>query len=155
MSQEILQRSFGRRLAGVDYTDRVGTYAVIFDGEGRIAVVQTSTGYFLPGGGIERNETHAECIRRECLEETGLAVEADAFVCKTDKYLWSDTLNYYMHGISYFYLCKIAGSVEAPVEADHELLWLTPEECVERLFPEHQFWAVEQAIIIASGGLRA
>ncbi len=133
----------------------MGAYAVIFDGEGRIAVVQTSTGYFLPGGGIDRDETHAECIRRECLEETGLAVEADAFVCKTDKYLWSDTLNYYMHGISYFYLCKIAGSVEAPVEADHELLWLTPEECVERLFPEHQVWAVEQAIIIASGGLRA
>ncbi|MGE7918290.1 hypothetical protein ACQKM9_04985 [Viridibacillus sp. NPDC093762] len=36
----------------------------------KIAVIQTSDGkYFLPRRGIEKSETHEECLKRESLEE--------------------------------------------------------------------------------------
>lgn len=127
-----------------DYRDRVGAYAVIFNDENKVPVVKTSTGYFLLGGGIENNETHEECIVRECLEEVGIMVKVKEFVCKGDKYHWSDTLKYYMHGIGYFYYAEIIGNSNNLTEDDHELIWLSIDECIKKLFLEHQAWAVEQ-----------
>lgn len=121
-----------------DYRDRVGAYAVIFNDENKIPVVKTSTGYFLPGGGIENNEAHEECIVRKCLEEVGIMVNVKEFVCKGDKYHWSDTLKYYMHGIGYFYYAEIMGNSNNQTEDDHELIWLSIDECIEKLFLEHQ-----------------
>ena len=140
------ERSFGEKLAGVEYRDRVGAYAIIFDAELKVPVVQTSTGCFLLGGGLDAGESHADCIRRECLEEAGLAVDVGPLVCKGDKYHWSDTLGYYMHGVGYFYLAKSHGQVATPKEEDHELVWMAAEQCIDSLFLEHQAWAVEQAL---------
>jgi len=51
------------------YTKRPGAYGIIENDDGLIAVIKTKTGYFLPGGGIEENESPEECLARECLEE--------------------------------------------------------------------------------------
>lgn len=38
----------------------------------KVLSVQNSRGhYFLPGGGIENEESYQECLEREMLEETG------------------------------------------------------------------------------------
>ncbi len=142
----MLERSFGEKLVGVEYRDRVGAYAIIFDEKLKVPVVRTSTGHFLLGGGIDEGESHLDCIRRECLEEAGLAVEVGPLIGKGDKYHWSDTLGYYMHGVGYFYLARSLGQVAAPQEADHELVWMDAEQCIASLFLEHQAWAVEQAL---------
>ncbi len=34
----------------------------------------------IPGGGIELDETEAQCVRREMLEETGLSVQVDSLL---------------------------------------------------------------------------
>lgn len=47
---------FGDRLANVDYVERPGAYAIIHDGEGSIAVVETASGLHLPGGGLGDSE---------------------------------------------------------------------------------------------------
>lgn len=59
----MLVKSFGEKIKGIEYKDRVGSYAIIFDSNDSIAVVHTSTGYFLLGGGLDNNETHEECIK--------------------------------------------------------------------------------------------
>ena len=144
----MLEKSFGEKLQGIEYTDRTGAYAIIFSSQNQIPVVRTSTGYFLLGGGIENNETHEQCIIRECIEEAGLEVEVNDFICKGDKYHWSDTLKYYMHGIGYFYYAKLIAKVSEATEADHHLVWFSAQECYDKLFLEHQAWAVEQAVLM-------
>lgn len=142
----MLEKSFGEKKENINYTDRVGAYAVIFSGN-KIAVVKTSTGYFLLGGGIDALENYEECIKRECLEEAGLSIKVNDFICKGDSYRWSDTLKYYMHIIGYFYFADLIEKSAEPTEEDHELVWLDIEDCCEKLFLEHQAWAVKQAVL--------
>ncbi|MBI4660965.1 MAG: NUDIX domain-containing protein [Verrucomicrobia bacterium] len=59
---------FGVALPGCSYELRPGGYAVLRDGTGRIAVVVTSHGCFLPGGGQEAGESPVQALRRETIE---------------------------------------------------------------------------------------
>jgi len=56
---------FGTRLDGIDYIDRPSVYAVIENKHRQIAVIVTSNGYFLPGGGIDPSETEVDALKRE------------------------------------------------------------------------------------------
>lgn len=135
---------FGEKQTGIEYQDRVGAYAVMFDENNRAAAVRTKTGYFLLGGGIENGETDQECIIRECLEEAGCLVEVGQHICQASKYHWSDTLAYFMHNIGHFYLTRLVHLDSIPIEEDHQLVWLNRKECAQKLFLDHQAWVVEQ-----------
>ena len=62
---------FGVADRSARYTEREAAYAVILDADRRAAVVHERQGVFLPGGGIEANESPAEALLRESLEECG------------------------------------------------------------------------------------
>jgi 8-oxo-dGTP diphosphatase len=53
------------------YTEREAAYAVILNADRRAAVVHGRRGLFLPGGGIEADESPEEALQRESLEECG------------------------------------------------------------------------------------
>ncbi|GAA5416969.1 hypothetical protein Pryu01_02008 [Paraliobacillus ryukyuensis] len=73
---------FGNKKKNVDYSVRKGAYAIIFnDSKDKVLAVQTLNGnHFLPGGGIENNESDKECLKREMLEETGYQVAIGSFI---------------------------------------------------------------------------
>lgn len=52
----------------------IGVRAVVFDPEGRVALVRHSyiAGWYLPGGGVEKRESADAAIRRELREEVAL-----------------------------------------------------------------------------------
>lgn len=52
----------------------LGVRALLLDPAGRVALVRHSyrTGWYLPGGGVDRGESMAAAIRREISEETGI-----------------------------------------------------------------------------------
>ncbi|WP_157950082.1 NUDIX domain-containing protein [Vallitalea okinawensis] len=143
------EKTFGQKKLNEIYVERVGAYGVGFDENGKIPVAMThlynrKEGYFLLGGGIEGDEKHSECIKRECLEEAGLSVTPKNFVCKGDYYHFIEQTKTSFHGIGYFYYMEINKVVSKPTEPDHFLVWLTIDEIREKLFLPHQIWAVEE-----------
>jgi 8-oxo-dGTP pyrophosphatase MutT (NUDIX family) len=53
----------------------LGVRGAVFDGEGRLFLVKHSytPGWYLPGGGVEPGETVEEALKRELMEEGGIA----------------------------------------------------------------------------------
>lgn len=58
-----------------DATYRVSAKALVFDSEGRLLVFKDDHGnYEMPGGGWEHGESFDECLKREFMEEAGVAL---------------------------------------------------------------------------------
>jgi len=142
----MLEKTFGVRLENKQYRNREGVYAIIFNNDNKVATVKTLNGNFLIGGGIENEETHQECLKRECLEETGFNIDIKEFICKADTYKYADLLNCYFHPIGYFYFAELKDKVEEPKETDHQFEWISIEELKDKMYLEHQRWAINQTI---------
>ncbi|MBU5213903.1 NUDIX hydrolase [Heyndrickxia oleronia] len=134
--------TFGQKEDAKQYIKRPAVYCLMFNKQkDRIAIIKTGDGkYFLPGGGIENNETHEGCIKREALEEMGMEIELGHFIGCAQRYFFST--NEYKCYLSegYFYLCEMGKQVSEPT------VWVEPIRAVENLFHEHQIWAVHEAL---------
>jgi 8-oxo-dGTP diphosphatase len=136
---------FGDKLRGVHYTERIAVYGIVVNYDGKVATIKTPTGYFLPGGGSENEETHEECLKREFIEETGYEIEIGRYIGEASLYHITNT-GQYKKGIGHFYNVKLKSEAVNKIEEDHELLWLEPNKCAKYLFSEHQAWAVLEAL---------
>lgn len=136
---------FGTRAVGVEYIVRPGAYAVVFDSSGRVAVMRNSSGYYLPGGGIEAGESEERALEREVLEECGCAVAIDRRLGVAIQYLVAAYEGAFAKRGTFF-LARFTEQVCDPIEDDHELVWLTAAEARERLEHASQWWAVETAL---------
>lgn len=134
-------RFFGEQLPDKKYIDRPGAYLIAAE-YGKIAVILTGKGLFLPCGGTESSESDADCIRRELLEETGCEAEVGAFLCVAESYSEHETLGFF-HPIQFYYTGRIGKCIREPSAPEHKLLWQPPENVRGKLFPEMQNWAIE------------
>lgn len=147
MAATMAHRIFDAPCPGARYHTRAGAYLIAVAGS-KIALIQTPKGYFLPGGGLEPGETHAACIRRECLEETGFRVRVGALLCSAESYLPHESIGYF-HPVQHYYVGAFLEYACAPVETDHALVWLPCAEAAGRMFVEQQAWAVRRALEMA------
>lgn len=138
---QMADKVFGEK-KDVQYTDRVGAY-LLYVKNGKLAVIKTGKGYFLPGGGIEGNETHQECIIRECLEETGISADVGEYICSAESFLYHEKIGYF-HPIQYYYAGEFPEKVSEPSETDHKLVWIDAELAKEKMKVEQQRWAVKK-----------
>ena len=134
---------FGRPEAGADYLLRPGGYAVILHGE-HIAVVETPSGLFLPGGGCEAGEDAAAAAVREAFEECGLRIELGAALGVADELVYSRSESRHWRKRCSFFLAR-ATAQEGGCEADHVLRWLPRAAALEQLRDGSQRWAVARA----------
>ena len=139
----MFHKVFGEKVEGFSYQTREGVYAIIFDGN-RLATVKTNKGHFLLGGGLDQNESHEDCLKRECLEEIGYDIEIKGGICKTEGYHLIGSTNYHM--ISYYYSVELKTKVQKPMEKNHVLEWVLLSQLEEKMFLNHQVWATKQAL---------
>lgn len=114
----------------------------------KIAIIQTSDDkFFLPGVGMEKNESHEECLKREALEEMGMDINIGHFIGCAQRYFYSTNDNKYYLSEGYFYLCDKGRQISSkPFEIDHFLKWIEPMQAIDCLLHEHQSWAVNEAL---------
>jgi 8-oxo-dGTP diphosphatase len=143
MSSEIPE--FGERKPGAPYVLRPGGYAVIFDAEGRLAVVANEQCLHLPGGGQEAGETAQEAAVREVAEESGLRVALGPLIGVADELVGARMEEARFRKRCSFFRASVVGAGE-PSEPDHELLWMTPDAALARLHHDSQRWAVQKAL---------
>jgi 8-oxo-dGTP diphosphatase len=127
---------------GKKYQKRVGAYAVVRDDRKLIAVVKTDTGYFLPGGGVDNDETLEECLLRECIEEIGATINVLEYFAQGSYYFYSTTMNVDMESVGHFFLCTVDSILNVGTEPNHELVWLDANQAIEKLYLDNQKEAV-------------
>ena len=98
--------------------------------------------WFIPGGGLEGEETIQQCCIRELAEETGYVVEP--------LYQFAIINEYYEEWkyISHYFICEITGETnrvltEREAEVGLEPRWIPPQEAVT-IFSKHQEYAHDE-----------
>ncbi len=135
-----MHKIFGNKL-DVKYYTRPGAY-IIPEKNGKIAIVKTPKGFFLLGGGYEKNETDEECIKRECFEEIGYSVSVGEYICSAETYVYHPKVKYF-HPMQKYYTGKLITKDTQPIEKDHILTWVTYDEIKGKMFSEMQNWALD------------
>lgn len=135
---------FGVRPVGARCTIRLSAYALVRDDSGRLAVVQTSQGTFLPGGGLEAGEEPEDAIVREALEECALVVEPRARIARAIEVVYSTAEQMHFEKRSIFVEAVLTGTSSTKCEPDHALLWVAVEQAVTVLTNQSHRWAVKQ-----------
>lgn len=125
-----------------EYLDREGAYLIPVHNN-KIGVIKTDKGYFLLGGGFDKNESQEECIKRECLEETGFTAVIQEKICSAETYTTHPKIGYF-HPIQSYYIGKLKEKVSEPIETDHILKWVKYDDIKGKMFAEMQNWALEQ-----------
>lgn len=140
---------FGEKIEGITYQKRMGVYAVIFNfKKDRVAAVKTTNGhYFLPGGGIEKDEKFEECLRREVLEEIGYEISIRTYIGNAMMHYIS-TKNEPILSNSYFFTAQLGEKILEPIEEDHFFEWIKMEEIEKRLVHDHHIWGVKEGLKI-------
>ena len=134
---------FGARAEAERYTVRPSAYGLIDGGRGQLAVVRTSHGVFLPGGGIEEGETPEQAVVREALEECGLAVRAGDWAIHAVQFIYSESERTHFEKLSTFVDATVEAVASSATEADHTPEWMAPEAASRLLSPESHRWAVD------------
>ena len=81
---------FGEKEQSAEYLNRYAAY-IIVEKNNEIALIEAPNGaFFLPGGEIEGQETKKEALRRELIEEMGIAAEIDIYLGEADEYFYSN-----------------------------------------------------------------
>jgi 8-oxo-dGTP diphosphatase len=136
---------FGQAVPGVEYVLRPGGYAVIFNTTGEVAVVATPHGLALPGGGQDDGESPEDAAIRETREECGLRIALGRRIGIADELVYAGEEKTYFRKRCVFFVAEVVEKLGGG-EADHELLWLSPERAAEELLHESQRWAAKEAL---------
>ncbi|MEH2935472.1 NUDIX domain-containing protein [Acutalibacter sp. JLR.KK004] len=137
-------RTFGAPEPGKAYRSREGAYLLAVQ-DGLLAVADTPSGWFLPGGGTDPGESHEACICRECLEELGCPARAGQYMGCADGYLGQTDFGP-IHAIQFYYAGALGTKSQEPIEPDHTFIWVPVEEAAQKMKLEMQRWAVQKLL---------
>ena len=141
MSQ-IDEPRFGVMSPGIDYIDRPGVYALVIR-DMRLLVVDTASGFFLPGGGTDAEESSEDTLRRELLEETGFSADGLVEIGTARQYVLDAMTGIGYTKIETYFRVATVQQRAQPVELDHTVRWVLIPEALAGLREPAQVWAVQ------------
>ncbi len=136
---------FGTPDPALDHRRRPTAFGLVVR-DGLIACVRVERGhqsYFdLPGGAVDGQETEAEALVREFVEETGLAIRPQDRITEAGQYFVKTTGEALNNVGGYWTATVVAERPETKTEDDHTLTWLEPAQALSRLRHDAHAWAV-------------
>jgi 8-oxo-dGTP pyrophosphatase MutT (NUDIX family) len=121
--------------------ERVAIRAIIM-ANNRILLVQSNRGdYKFPGGGLEENEKHEDCLKREVREETGYinCIVKDKVGTVIERKMDEYESNALFQMTSHYYLCDLAAEEKMAQQLDeYEAIlnftpkWVSLEEAIKK-----------------------
>ena len=136
--------TFGEKIAGQWYEPRPGSYALIFNEAGLVALMQTDRGFYLPGGGAEPGETPAEALQRELYEESGYGIAVGKQIGLAVDYIFAQNEGKYYEIQSVFLRASLGERLKASGEQEHNLVWCQVLEAQTLLRRPSQKWALQK-----------
>ena len=136
---------FGQKIKGATYIVRPGAYAIIFDAQNYVGLIQVGEGYFLPGGGIDAGEAVQDALCREVVEECGYELLVGAFLGTAVEYIMAQSDGIYYEIQSAFWQARLGQKIGEPSELDHQLVWCDVATALTLLTREGQRWALQKA----------
>jgi 8-oxo-dGTP diphosphatase len=116
----------------------------VADALGRLALVRTPRGVYLPGGGVEPGETPAAAVEREAREECGLVVRVGAWTAAAVQHVHAAAEGTHFEKRSTFVDAAVVAELAARADDDHALLWVDAADAPRLLSHESHGWAVER-----------
>lgn len=140
----------GKKDENVEYRKRPGAYAIIVNkNDDKIGIVKVITDEgvenFYLGGGIEEGETKLEALKREMIEEAGYTIKNIKELEEVGSYIFAEDHGY-IEVIASVYIAEFDKKVAEPIEKDHNVIWVKPEEYVDKMFREWQTYIMEKFI---------
>jgi 8-oxo-dGTP diphosphatase len=102
----------------------------------------------IPGGAVEVGEKLAEALRREILEETGLAVRVGKIVEVLDRIIPDEQGRVHYHYVLVDYLCRVEGGRLQPSSDASEACWAHRLELVSYALRPETLRVIEKAFSI-------
>ena len=138
-----------------EYPDRpiVGVGGVIVE-EGKVLLIRRKyeplKGHWsLPGGMVEIGETLEGALRRELLEETGLAVDVGPVIEVFDRITRDEDRRIRYHFVLIDYLCwRAGGAVRAASDVD-AAIWADPDNLAEYSLTDKAMSVIRRGMTIA------
>ena len=132
--------AFGILEPGREYEKRPSAYAIVTNAEGRIAVVKTPRGCYLPGGGLEPGEDAETAVARECLEECGFRPQQLSYLASAVQLLFAAGEGWFrIEGD--FYSGQVADAFLN--RSQHVLEWVDPSLACELMTRPFESWAIQ------------
>ena len=136
----------GTKQEGLVYKKREAAYAIIKrEEDNKVAIAKANGYFFFFGGGIEGEETPIEALKRELLEETGYQIKNIQYFDKITA--WADGIEKGPLDITAtIYIAQFDEKVTEPIEKDHFVIWVNPEEYADRMCRPWQKYIMQEYI---------
>ncbi|MCI8396231.1 MAG: NUDIX domain-containing protein [Clostridia bacterium] len=131
---------------GIIYTKRPGAYAIVVEkNSDKVGIVTNGKDYFYLGGGIEEGETNLQALARELIEEAGSTLKNIKEFESVGDYIYDEEKGYF-DVVANVYIAEFDQKITEPIEKDHFVIWVNPEEYADRMCRPWQKYIMQEYI---------
>ena len=139
-------KCIGNKEENIEYRKRPGAYVIITNGnDDKVGIVDKGGQYFYLGGGIEIGETQLEALKRELIEQAGYSIKNIKKFEDIDSYIFSENRGY-LEILANVYTAEFDKKITEPIEKDHNVIWVEPEEYAGKMYREWQRYIMQRFI---------